>query len=127
ARAFDEQLQWLQDWWLWLQLSRSHCFLFSERPLAKYRVHEKSTNTLHQRAYGMDRVKVFRRSLQRYSLTRAAKANVLFNMGANLCDLGKKRSGRRLLWRAAMLSLTEFRAIDSLCKAARRLVISNSY
>jgi glycosyltransferase involved in cell wall biosynthesis len=121
---FDERIEWIQDWWCWLRLSRKHRFLYSSRPLARYRMHGDSTNLRHKRSYSLNRFRAFRRMLREYSeLPRAAKANIIFRMGVDLCDLGRYRHGQRLLWDAIGLSMTDMRAFDSLCKAARRLVL----
>jgi len=119
---FDERVRWVQDWWYWLQLSRRHLFLYLPRPLAKYRVHGRSTNVSQKRAYCLDRIKVFRWILRDYSdLAPSAKANILYSMGVDLCSLGKFGAGRRLLWGAMRCSFADVKSFGRLCKTAVRL------
>jgi glycosyltransferase involved in cell wall biosynthesis len=122
--CFDEDLQVVEDWWYWIQLARQHRFLYSPRLLAKYRMHGGSTSVVHKRSYSISRYKVFRRILAGYSdLPRSVRADIFFRMGVDLCEIGKRRAGRRLLWKAVRLSLTDPRASLSLCRAVRRLVL----
>jgi len=125
AGYFDEGIKWVEDWWYWIRLSRDHSFLYTEEPLARYRVHSRSTNLVQKRGYCVNRFKVFRRILRSYSdLPNSAKSKVVFNMGAELCDLGKLRAGRRLLWNAVGLSMTDLQAFSSFCQALRRLMLT---
>ena len=41
--GFDERIQWVEDWWYWIRLSRHYRFLYSREPLASYRLHAAST------------------------------------------------------------------------------------
>lgn len=119
-----EGIRWIQDWWYWLRLSRYHRFLFSEEPLARYRVHSRSTGVLHKHAYCEDRLKILRRILREYTdLSRSAKANIVFRMGVDLCEIGNYRQGHQLLWNAAVLSITDVRAFSTFCRAMRRIIM----
>jgi len=87
-------------------------------------VHSRSTNLVQKRSYCVNRFKVFKRILRKYAdLPQSVKADLVFQMGAELCDLGKFRAGRHLLWAAVGLSITNLRAFDSLCRSARRLIM----
>ena len=121
---FDEDLKVVEDWWYWIQLSR-HCrFLYSEQPLARYRMHSRSTSLLHQRTYCVSRFKVVRRILKQWSdLSLSTKADLVFRMGVDLCELRKYHAGRRLLWEAIGLSIQDVRALGSCCRALRRLIL----
>lgn len=122
--CFDEGIKWVEDWWYWIQFSRHHRFLYSNEPLAKYRVHGQSTNLVQKRGCGVNRFKVFHRILREYpDLSPSAKSEVVFNMGAELCDFGKNRVGRRLLWDAVGLSLKDSQAFSVFCRALRRIVM----
>ena len=122
--SFDNGIKWVEDWWYWIRLSRDFRFLYSRLPLAKYRVHSRSTNVVQKRGYCMNRFKVYRRVLRTFpDLSRPNRAEIIFNMGANLCDLGNLRAGRRLLWNAVNLSATDLRAFGSFCRAIRRLML----
>ena len=123
---FDEDLKVLEDWWYWIRLSRHHRFLYSQEPLAKYRMHPRSTNLVEKPYYCMNRFKVLRRILGKYAdLRPAAKTNIVFKMGVDLCDIGKLRVGRWLLWSAVGSCLTDPRCLGTSFKALRRLVLSN--
>lgn len=124
---FDERVRWVQDWWYWVQLSRRHRFLYSARPLAKYRVHSRSTNLVQKRAYCLDRIRVFRWILRKYTdLRPGIKAHILYDMGVDLCSLGKYGTGRRLFWGAARWSVADARSLGRLCKAAVRIAATFS-
>jgi glycosyltransferase involved in cell wall biosynthesis len=121
---FDEGIKWVEDWWYWVRLSRSHRFLYSKDPLAKYRVHGRSTNLVQKRGCCVNRYKVYHRILQEYpDLSPSAKSEVVYNMGAELCDIGKRRAGRRLLWDTIKLSMIDLRAFGTLCRALRRIIL----
>jgi len=121
---FDEKIKWIEDWWYWVQLSRHHRFLYSKEPLARYRVHSRSTNLVHKRGGSINRVKVFHRILRQYAdLPWSAKSKVLYNLGSELCDLGKGRAGRRLLWNTVQLSVMDFRSLGTFCRALRQLML----
>lgn len=120
---FDEQIELVQDWWYWIQLSRHYRFLYSPKPLARYRVHERSTNLVQKREYCVNRFKVFRRILRQYAdLPSYTRTDILFRMGVDLCNAGKLRIGRRLLWDAIGLSLTDARNFWTFWRALRRLL-----
>ena len=123
---FDEAIKWVEDWWYWIRLARDYRFLYAAKPLARYRVHSRSTNLIHKRSYCVNRFKVFRRILREYAdLLPTAKADIVFKMGVDLCDISKFRVARRLLWSAVGSSLTDPRCLGTSCKALRRLVLSN--
>ena len=125
AGVFDEQIKWVEDWWYWIRLAMSHRFLYSPLPLARYRVHSRSTNVVQKRGYCVNRFKVFRRILRTWpDLPRPVRAESVFNLGVELCTLGKYRSGRRLLWGAAGLSVAHPGALGTFARAIRRLVIT---
>ena len=121
---FDEQIDLVQDWWCWIQLSRNYRFLYSPELLARYRIHSRSTNLTRKYDYCVDRYKVFKRILRKYTdLPHYIKADLIFQMGAELCDIGKIGVGRQLLWNAVGLSMTDLRAFSSFCRALRRLIM----
>lgn len=124
AGYFDERIKWVEDWWYWVRLSRHHRFLYSKEPLAKYRVHSRSTNLVQKRSCCVNRFKVYRRILQQYTdLPPSSKSVVVYNMAAELCDLGKRRTGRRLLWDTVRLSMMDLRAFNTFCRAWRRIIL----
>jgi glycosyltransferase involved in cell wall biosynthesis len=119
---FDESIEWVQDWWYWVRLSRRYRFLYSHEPLARYRVHSRSTNLVHRRAYCVNRFKVFRRMLREYrDLAPVAKADIYYMMGVDLCDLGRRRAGRRLLWNSAAIAVRNLGVSSRPLKAVFRI------
>jgi len=63
---FDEQIELVNDWWYWIRLSKEYPFLFSNQPLAKYRVHSTSTNITKRWEYNVHRFRVYKRVLKNY-------------------------------------------------------------
>jgi len=121
---FDETIDWIQDWWYWIQLSRHHQFLYLQQPLARYRVHRGSTNVAHRSSYCLNRLKVFRRIVRQYpDLSLRAKADINYEMGVDLCNLRRPRRARPFLWNSARLSMTEARGSSRFFKAAARFVL----
>jgi len=126
VHGFDEDLGVLEDWWYWIQLSRTHRFLYSPEPLARYRVHSQSMNAMKRRSFPVNRIKIYRRMLRKYpDLSRRTRADIAYYMGMDLRILGKRPMARRLLWNAVLLSATELRGSSRLCKAMARLIPFN--
>jgi glycosyltransferase involved in cell wall biosynthesis len=123
---FDADLNWIQDWWYWIKLSRHHRWLYSPHTVARYRVHTASTNRLHRQVYCADRVKAYQRILEQYEreLSPATRATINYEVGVDLLRLGKHRLSRGYLLEAAKLSAGEARNLDRLCKSACRLALS---
>jgi len=122
---FDDDLKWIQDWWYWLKLSRSHQWLYSSEPVARYRIHGGSTNLVHKRAYSANRWKAFRRILQDYGdLSASAKADINYEMGIDLRKLGKHRWSRRFFWNSLKLSASHPCGMSRFCKASVRIALS---
>jgi glycosyltransferase involved in cell wall biosynthesis len=126
GERFDENIKWVEDWWFWIELSGIHRFLHSPEQLAKYRVHSASTNLVHKRDASINRIRVFRKILLRFTdLPRSVRANIYRNIGGELCDLGKQRIGCRTLRHAVKLSLLDVRAISTCLRAGWRLLRQN--
>jgi hypothetical protein len=122
---FDQGIKWVEDWWFWIQLSRTHRFFYLPQALARYRVHSMSTNVVQKRGYCINRFKVYRRVLQQFpELPNSLRARVLFEMGVDLCAVGKLRRGRSFFWSAAIVSMNDLRAWGTFCRALRRLVLT---
>jgi glycosyltransferase involved in cell wall biosynthesis len=120
---FDEDLGALEDWWYWVQLSLDHRFLYFQQPLARYRVHNQSMNAMNRRSFPVNRFKIFRRMLRKYpGLSARAKADINYQMGVDLCTLGKCRSARHFLFNAVRLSTTDVRAFQGFWKAWARIL-----
>jgi glycosyltransferase involved in cell wall biosynthesis len=121
-KLFDQDLRVVEDWWYWIRLSRDHRFLYSAKLLGRYRTHAGGTCIARPRTYFVSRYKVHRRLLRLYpDLPGFAKAHLFFTMGADMCDIHKRRIGRRLLWTSIAHSMTDPRAGITACRAVRRL------
>ena len=121
---FDEGIKWVEDWWYWVKVSRAHRFVYLAQPLAKYRVHAKSTGVTQKRGYAINRYKVYRRLLnEEVGLSRRYRAKIFYTMATNLHILGKRRSGRRLFLAAARSAMTDVCAFNTLWKALVRTIL----
>jgi glycosyltransferase involved in cell wall biosynthesis len=121
AGYFDEKIKWVEDWWYWINISRQHRILYCEQPLARYRVHSHSTGVTQKRGYRVNRYKVFRRILRKYDdLPIRFRAEILYKMGVELCSLGKKRSGLRLLRNSSKLALADARSFGTFGRSLMR-------
>jgi glycosyltransferase involved in cell wall biosynthesis len=106
AVFFDEGIRWVEDWWQWIRLSRSHRFVYDRRPLAQYRVHEQSTGFTQKRGISKNRWKVCKRNLRTHAdMSRRLQALLWYYMGTELSLLGRRRLARKFLWRAICLGL----------------------
>jgi len=120
---FDERIKWVEDWSYWIRVSHDHQFLYSQEPLARYRVHRKSTSVVQKRGYRFNRYKVFKKTLRGYAdISRCMKADILYKMGVELYALGKIRAGRRLFLNAIRLAIGDRRAYKTLGKALFRMI-----
>ena len=121
---FDEKVKWVEDWWYWVQLAKRHRFLYWSEPLARYRVHTRSTNRVQARGYNINRFKVFNKILMTYpDLPAAYRMEIGFKMAVELCELRKYSAGRRMLWKAFRNSLTHVKALPLCGKSLRRLLM----
>lgn len=103
---FDPQIKWVEDWWCWIQLSRNHRFIYFERPLAKYRVHSKSTNVIQKNGYENNRFKVYSRILKRFSgLSPSVLAQIWYHLGGYFTRKNWIKYSRRCYVRSVRAAL----------------------
>lgn len=122
---FDEKIKWVEDWWYWVRVSHRHRFHYSTEVLARYRIHSASTNKVQKRGYNINRFKVYRLIQKHFpDQSRAARAEQIFHVGVELCNLGKCVSGRAQLWHAIRVSFRSISAWPIISKAMRRLILS---
>lgn len=122
---FDEGVKWVEDWWYWIQMAREHRFIYSTRPLARYRVHRNSTNKVRARGYCVNRFKVYRKILNQYpDLSGAAKGRILYEMGVELGQLKKAKMAGSVLALAMQQTLRSVRTYPTAFKAACRWMMS---
>jgi glycosyltransferase involved in cell wall biosynthesis len=92
--GFDEKIRWVEDWWLWLQLSRRTMFFYDARVLAKYRVHEKSTFFSQAPGIIRNRFKVLKRNLRVHAdMPLSLKGEIWYSIGQQLKTMGRDRRG----------------------------------
>src|SRR5262245_26625726 len=119
---FEESFRVLEDWWYWLQLAPTHEFVYADKLVAQYRVHGNTLNAKKKRLFPVTRVRIFRRLLESQRLSPAQRARVLFSMGADLSDLGRRKWGRRMLCEAARDASTTGNLVLAL-RSLRRLAL----
>ena len=104
---FDETIRWVEDWWLWIRLSRKHQFLYTPSILAQYRVHQDSTALTQKQGIRRHRWKVFKRNLKTHNdIPFQIQAEIRYQMGVDLCLMKKRRHGCELLWQALHCGFT---------------------
>jgi glycosyltransferase involved in cell wall biosynthesis len=119
---FDEQIKWVEDWWQWVRLARDHLFVFEREPLALYRVHPQSTRLTQKRGITINRWKVCKRSLRAHpEMPDRIKAQVWYQMGVSLYDMGRNKLARAYLARAMRLALRGGTSPLRLAAMSRRL------
>jgi hypothetical protein len=114
---FDERIKWVEDWWQWIRVSYRHRFLYEPAALARYRVHSQSTGITQKAGISRNRWKVGRRNLQNHlDLPLRLQSVIWYQMGVDLCDLGKRRRGCQFLrqalacgWKGGLAGATLFK------------------
>ena len=102
---FDESIKWVEDWWQWIRLSRHHRFVYEPAALASYRVHPASTGRTQKPGISRNRWKVCRRNLQTHqNMSPQLRSLVWYQMGLELCSMGKRARGCRFLLQAIRFS-----------------------
>jgi glycosyltransferase involved in cell wall biosynthesis len=121
---FDGNIKWVEDWWYWIQLSKKHLFVYSEQPLAEYRVHSRSTNLTQRQGYHINRFKVFHRALKGYpDISPEVRSQIWYHMAVCLLHLHKPGLGRRFLIQALKISLQDWSAIPQGVRPLARLLL----
>jgi glycosyltransferase involved in cell wall biosynthesis len=122
--CFDEGIKWVEDWWYWVKLSRHYQFLYDPAALAKYRVHRKSTSIVQQRGYCLNRYRVLRKVVHEFAdIPGSAKADLFYQMGFELCALGKRKAGRRFFGDSIKAAGADREALGTLWRAVVRMII----
>jgi hypothetical protein len=103
---FDERLKWVEDWWQWIRLAHDHLFLYESNPLAAYRVHRQSTRVTQKVGICVNRWKVSKRTIRAYpDMPDRLKAEIWYQMGIALSQMGWHRTAHRYFGRAVRLGL----------------------
>lgn len=121
---FDESVKWVEDWWQWIRLARNHKFLYEPAALAIYRVHPRSTGFTQKPGISRNRWKVAKRNLRaNRDMPFQVQALVWYQMGLELCFLGKRRRGCRFLGQAVRCALRGKLSPPKLAKMNVRLLL----
>jgi glycosyltransferase involved in cell wall biosynthesis len=119
---FDENIKWVEDWWLCIRLSRHHRFCYEPDTLARYRVHSQSTNLTQQLGISRNRWKVGKRNLKTHrDMPLRLQAVIWYQMGMDLCALEKRRPGCQFLRQALYCGLRGGLSPTRLAKMSARL------
>ncbi|RYD80203.1 MAG: glycosyltransferase [Verrucomicrobiaceae bacterium] len=120
---FDERIRWVEDWWLWIQLSRQSAFLYSPQPLAKYRTHSCSTVITHLRGYHLNRFKVLKRILRVCpELSPSQRTQIWHQMGCALRHAGKPRLAQRFYRQACEVGVHNWEVMVQCARPFARML-----
>jgi len=113
--CFDENIQFVEDWCFWLDVSRGRVFHYSNEVLASYREHRKSTALVQRRGYKRNRLKAFHRTLRLYPwIPPQLKSDIYYHMGGAFAGLGRLSFARRCYIRSLALQRWNHRALGRL-------------
>lgn len=105
---FDEQhLKYLNDYKFEIDLAKRHKYYFIPKPLAKYRIHGKSTATRDPKGYRKDRIAAEKYILQKYGgeIPNKLKAKLFFRISSNYSQVGRKEQSRQFALKAVNVNL----------------------
>jgi glycosyltransferase involved in cell wall biosynthesis len=104
---FDEHLKYLNDYKLEIDLAKRYKYYFIPEPLAKYRIHEKSTATRDVKAYHKDGIVAKKYVLQKYGseIPNKLKAKLFFGISSNYSQVGRKEHAKQFALKAVNVNL----------------------
>jgi len=104
---FDEHLKYLNDYKFEIDLAKRYKYYFIPEPLAKYRIHEKSTVTRDAKGYQKYGIMVKKYVLQKYGneISNRLKAKLFFRIGSNYSQVGRKELARQFALKAVDVNL----------------------
>jgi len=115
---YDEEVSYLDDYKLWLEMARQRHFHYIAEPLAKYRIHSDNwlggsgPETLkRQRTAGQEYLSIAEDAMRQYDdeITRKTRAVIFARMGSIYYSAGEKKKGLRFFLRAVMCNPFEKR------------------
>jgi teichuronic acid biosynthesis glycosyltransferase TuaG len=100
--GFDENLNYLNDYRLAVELAKQHNYYFIEEPLAKYRVHGKNTIFHKLLEWDRDRIKLFQYFIKQYGneIPKELESYLIYKIGLSLLGLGERELARRIIFKA---------------------------
>jgi len=120
---FNEHIRLAEDWWLWIRLAREHRFIYDSASLGLYRVHAQNTGKTQRRGFTKSRLKISLWTYRAYpDLPSRIQAQLWYQMGRDLCWLGKRRTGRLFLLKALSCGLKGRLPLPKLARMSARLI-----
>jgi len=103
---FDKHLEYLNDYRFAIDLARRYKYCFIQEPLAKYRIHERSTVT-DTKSYRRYTIVASKYLLQKYGneIPKSLKAKILFRIGTNCAQVGQGTQARQFILKAVYADL----------------------
>ncbi len=108
---FNETFKYLEDWIFWLRLASEYMFFYIDEPLARYRVHSRSTNR-DEHGYKLHRIKCYKYIAEQYpKVSRYILSDIYYNIGVNYIAVGEKHAGRSYFIESIRESPLNYRSI----------------
>jgi glycosyltransferase involved in cell wall biosynthesis len=108
---FDPNIQWVEDWWFWVQIAQGNYFIYNPEALGFYRVHERSSASSAGQRVDENRLKVYARILRAFpDLPLRTVSAIYYHMGVGLAKLGKRKDARDSYRHALQLNPINYRA-----------------
>lgn len=108
---FKEDFKYFEDWICWINIAKDHNFLYVDEPLAKYRVHEKSTRR-DREGYIEHRIRVYDYILNRYpDIPLKIRSKIFYQIGINYSKLGERFKARDFFYKGFNAHRSNFRSL----------------
>jgi hypothetical protein len=118
AGLFEEDFKYLTDWIYWVKVAKKYKFYYIDEPLARYRVHEGSTNK-DIKGYSECRIKGYNLILNYFpDIPLEIKSRMFYELGATHNSLGEKAEAQKYY-------LESFKMDKSNLKSFLRIVQAN--
>ena len=103
--VFDEQLKYLNDYKVMIELAHRYEFFFIPEPLAGYRIHGKNTNA-DKSGFRRDELPLKKEFLQKYGneISKGTKRELYFQIGILYSELGKMIRGLPYMYNAIKMN-----------------------
>jgi len=104
---YDEQLRYLNDYKLMVDLARRYQFYFIPEPLAMYRIHGRNTILSdREKGWPKDRIMIGEYFLRKYGdeISNKVKSKIYLSIGGAHSHLGEREKAKHYVYRAIRLS-----------------------
>jgi glycosyltransferase involved in cell wall biosynthesis len=94
---FDENLHYVNDHLLLVNLSMKYAFVFMPEPLAKYRIHGRNVTLKNEKTWLKERILIRKYFLQNFSnqITARTRADIYYKIGRSFSRLGEKKLAKQ--------------------------------